>query len=273
MHTVAEKCLRTERMPFLFCQGCGNGTLLNLTARAIDELGIMNDVAMIGGVGCSSWIATYFKTDCFKTLHGRTLPTAIGLKLARPDKKIIVFVGDGDGVGIGGNHFIHAARKNIDLTVIMLNNNIYGMTGGQTAPTTPQGEKTATSPYGKIEPPIDPCRIAEAAGATYVARWTAAQPVQLKNAIKEAVRHPGFAFIEMVCACPTQAGLYLHRDREPVTTFNYIRDHCVPLQKAAVMSGEELEKSIVVGNFVREIRPEYCAEVEKQIAALHAERT
>lgn len=271
MHTLAEKYLRTENMPFLFCPGCGNGTLINIVVRAIDELGIKDDVAMIGGVGCSSWIATYFRTDCFKALHGRTLPTAIGLKMARPDKKLIVFVGDGDGVGIGGNHFMHAARKNIDLTVIMLNNNIYGMTGGQVAPTTPQGAKTATSPYCKIEQPIDPCKIAEAAGATYVSRWTAAQPIQLKNAVKEAIAHPGFAFVEMVCACPTQAGLYLHKDREGVSTFNYIKDHCLPVSKANGLSEEELESKIVVGNFVKKIRPEYCQQLEMQLAALKKE--
>lgn len=268
MNTLAEKVLRTERMPFLFCPGCGNGAATQLTARAIDELGIIDEVAMVGGVGCSSWIATYFKTDFFKALHGRTLPVATGLKMMNPDKKVIVFVGDGDGVGIGGNHFIHAARRNIDLTVIMLNNRIYGMTGGQAAPTTPRHGATITSPYGKVEEAMDACKVAAAAGATYVSRYTVAQPVELKNAIKAAIQHVGYSFVEIVAPCPTQAGLYLHSSRDPVKSFNDLKAMSVSIKKAETMSEEELEQHIVIGNFVNITnKPEYCAELEKILAA------
>lgn len=258
MHSIAERVLRTERMPTIFCQGCGNGAIVNLTARAIDEMGIINEIAMIGGVGCSSWMATYFQTDCFKTLHGRTLPVAIGLKITNPEKKIIVFVGDGDGIGIGGNHFIHACRRNIDLTVIMVNNQIYGMTGGQVAPTTPSSSKTITSPYGKIEEPMDACKVAEAAGATFVSRWTTAHPLQLKNTIKAGIEHPGFSFIEVMSPCPTQAGLYLHKSRDPVISFEHLKNASIKQSAMGQMEDQELLGKFHVGKFVEKIKPEFC---------------
>ena len=160
MHPIAEKYLRKSALPFIFCPGCGHGTVLNAFLRVVDELDIIDDLSLVGGIGCSSWAPVFVNTDVLHTLHGRALAMATGLKLVNPDRKVVVFTGDGDCMGIGGNHFLHAARRNIDLTVIMLDNGIYGMTGGQMAPTTPSDAKTQTSPYGNPEPPIDACSLA-----------------------------------------------------------------------------------------------------------------
>ncbi|CEP67014.1 Thiamin diphosphate-binding fold [Moorella glycerini] len=268
MHSLAKRVLRTEQFPLLFCPGCGNGVVLQMVARAIDELEILNQTCTVGAIGCSSWIATYFNVDFMKVLHGRTLPAAIALKLTDPLRKVIVFTGDGDCVGIGGNHFIHAARKNIDLTVIMVNNQIYGMTGGQVAPTTPTGATTMTSPYGKIEPPIDACEIAKAAGATFISRWTTIHPRQLLKAIKKAIQHPGFAFIEVVSQCPVQTGRYIRGSGDPLELAGWIQKNCLSQAKMAKLSPQEKEGKILIGDFVEEIKPEYATQTYELIHRL-----
>ena len=182
MNPVYEKYIKKEALPTLFCPGCGNGIIQMAAIHAIDKAGISGDVACVSGIGCSSWIPCYLNLDVLHTLHGRSLAFAQGLKLARPDKKVLVFTGDGDCLAIGGNHLIHSAARNIDLTVVMVNNRIYGMTGGQKSPSSLVGMKTKTSPAGNLDEPIDGCRLVEAMGATYVARWTAAHPVQLEHA-------------------------------------------------------------------------------------------
>jgi 2-oxoglutarate ferredoxin oxidoreductase subunit beta len=259
MHSLAPKYLRTEQMPFLFCPGCGDGVITQLVVRAIDELGIIDRVCALGGIGCSSWIATYLNVDFMKILHGRTLPAAIALKLTDPSRKVLVFAGDGDCVGIGGNHFIHAARKNIDLTVIMVNNQIYGMTGGQVAPTTPAGATTMTTPYGKIEPAIDACELAKAAGATFISRWTTAHPLQLLKAIKKGIQHPGFTFIEVVTPCPVQTGRYIQGSGEPVKLVEWIKKNCLTRAQMASLPPEEREGKLEIGDFIETIQPEYAA--------------
>ncbi len=204
MNPVYEKYIKKESLPTLFCPGCGSGIIQMAAIRAIDQMGIKDDVACVSGIGCSSWIPCYLDLDVIHSLHGRSLAFAQGLKLARPDKKILVFTGDGDCLAIGGNHLIHSAARNIDLTVIMVNNRIYGMTGGQKSPASLKGMKTKTSPMGNLDEPVDGCKLAEAMGATYVARWTTAHPIQLEKAITEGMNHHGFAFIEVLSQCPVQ---------------------------------------------------------------------
>ena len=152
MHTLAEKYLRKKALPTIFCPGCGHGTVLNAFLRAVDQMGVFDDLALVSGIGCSGWTPVFIDTDALHTLHGRAIAVATGLKLAAPERKVVVFTGDGDCVSIGGNHFLHGARRNLDMTVIMMNNEIYGMTGGQVAPTTPTGSRTQTSPLATPSP-------------------------------------------------------------------------------------------------------------------------
>jgi len=214
MNKLYEKYIKTDSLPTLFCPGCGNGIVQIAAINAIDKLNIKDDIACVSGIGCSSWIPCYLKLDVMHTLHGRAIAFAEGLKLARSDKHVIVFTGDGDCLAIGGNHFLHAARRNIDITVIMVNNYIYGMTGGQKSPTTPKGAKTKTSPYGSDDEVIDGCELAIAMGASFVARWTTAHPVQLEKAIREGIENKGFSFIEVLSQCPVQAGKNVYGERD-----------------------------------------------------------
>jgi 2-oxoglutarate ferredoxin oxidoreductase subunit beta len=247
MHPLAEKYLRPSSLPLIFCPGCGDGTVLNVFLRVVDEMGIFEDLALVGGIGCSGWLPTYLKSDVLHVLHGRAIPFASGLKLTDPRRKVVVFTGDGDCVGIGGNHFIHGARRNIDLTVIMINNGIYGMTGGQVAPTTPVDGRTQTSPFGSVEHPFDVCELAKAAGATYVARWTAAHPRPLLKAIREGVEHRGFSFIEVVCQCPTQAGRYMEGTSKPGELLEILRKRAIPVEQAKEAGPEDLKGRFIVG--------------------------
>ncbi len=247
MNPIAEKYLRKSALPFIFCPGCGNGTVINAFLRSIDELGSMNELSLVGGIGCSSWSPVYIDTDVLHTLHGRTIPVATGLKLSNPTRKVVVFTGDGDCVGIGGNHFLHGARRNIDITVIMMDNQVYGMTGGQVAPTTQADARTQTSPYGNPERPIDACAVAVSSGATYVARWSSAHPRELLKSIKEAIIHKGFSFIDVLVQCPTQAGRYMHGTSDPAKLLRMIKNISVPIPKAKKMSREELKGKFIMG--------------------------
>ena len=231
MYELAEKYLRKEALPLIFCPGCGDGTLLNCTIRAIDRLGIWSNMACVSGIGCSSWLPVYLDLDVIHSLHGRAIPNATGLKLARPDKHVLVFTGDGDCVGIGGNHIIHAARRNLDITVVMMNNSIYGMTGGQKAPTTPYDAITKTSPLGNDEEPFELSKLIIGAGATYYARWCTAYPVQLENALVKAIEHKGFSFVEVLSPCPTQAGRNIFRTKTPAELLQLYRDNTYILKK------------------------------------------
>lgn len=224
MNKLYKEYIKTDLLPTLFCPGCGNGIVQNAAIRAIDSLGIRKDVACVSGIGCSSWIPCYLKLDVMHTMHGRALAFAEGLKLAQPKKKILVFTGDGDCLAIGGNHFIHAAKRNIDLTVVLVNNYIYGMTGGQKSPATPAGSVTKTSPFGAVDVPMDGCEMAIAMGASYVARWTTAHPVQLEKAIKEGMEHKGFSFIEVLTQCPVQAGKNVYGEKDPAAIMKMYKE-------------------------------------------------
>ncbi len=202
-HPMAD-LLRMDRMPHIWCSGCGLGTGLTCFIMALKETGIPEDkVAVVSGIGCTGRVAGYLNLDSFHTTHGRGIPFATGLALANPDLRVVVYSGDGDLVAIGGNHFIHSARRNMDLLVICVNNFTYGMTGGQAGPTTPISAKASTAPYGSYDYPFNIPYLAIASGATYVARWTSLHMRRLKNSMREALPKKGFRVIEIICPCPT----------------------------------------------------------------------
>ena len=208
--------LRLDMMPHILCPGCGHGIVLKALLRAVHRLGLkQEDVVFVSGIGCSSRIVGYVDFCTLHTTHGRPLTFATGLKLARPELTVIVITGDGDGLAIGGNHLIHAARRNVDLTCLLLNNATYGMTGGQGAPTTPEGMRSSIMPDGAIEPAFDACRLALGAGASFVARGLTAQPLQLDDLIVQAVQHRGFSFLEVLSDCPEFFGRYNELGRGP----------------------------------------------------------
>ena len=247
MNPLGEKYLRKSALPFLWCAGCGNGTVLNAAIRAIDQLEIFEKTAFVGGIGCSGWIPVYINADTLHALHGRPLAFATGLKLSDPGRKVIVFTGDGDCLGIGGNHFIHCARRNLDLTVILINNQIYGMTGGQVSPSTPWRARSKTSVFGNPESPFDAAALAQAAGATYVARWTTAHPAQLARAIGEAISHEGFALVEVLSQCPTQAGRLTHGIADPAQVLEILKAMTLNIKKARKATPEELKGKLLLG--------------------------
>ena len=202
-----DEYLRTDKMPTLWCWGCGDGVILKSVIRAIEKLGWnMDDVCVVSGIGCSGRFSSYINCNTIHTTHGRTLAYATGVKLANPDKKVIVVGGDGDGLAIGGNHTIHAARRNIDLNYIIINNFIYGLTNSQTSPTTPQGMWTVTMSRGNIDPTFDACKLVEAAGASFVARETMLDPKKLERTLVKAFEHKGFSFIEVFSNCHVNLG-------------------------------------------------------------------
>ena len=259
------KYLREDRLPHIFCPGCGNGIVMNTFFKALEGSEIeFDDVAMVSGIGCSSRIPGYVKCDSLHTTHGRALPFATGLKVSNPELDVVVFTGDGDAASIGGNHLIHAARKNINLTVICLNNNIYGMTGGQISPTSPKGSFGTTAPYGSNDVPFNLSELVKAAGASYVARWTSTHPVQLSNAIKKGLNNNGFSFIEVVTQCPTYYGRK-NKLKTSTAMFEFLKENSVNLRKAEKMDEEELQGKIIVGEFVNKTEPEYTDNITKLI--------
>lgn len=251
-HYLAKKYMRTEMLPHAFCPGCGIGIIQRAVLMAFEELGEeeWRKTVFVSGIGCSGWTPTYFRSDAIHALHGRALPLATGIKLARPDLNVVVFMGDGDSMAIGGNHLIHAARRNIGITAIIVNNMIYSLTGGQLAPTTPMYSYTNTSPYGNIEPNFDLIELMKAAGATYLARWTTWHFVQLKNSIKKAIKHKGFSVVEVISQCPTYTGRYILRKPDPRDYMQWMKDNSVLLSVAKGMKEEELKGKIVVGEFL-----------------------
>ncbi|MBU4534865.1 MAG: 2-oxoacid:ferredoxin oxidoreductase subunit beta [Euryarchaeota archaeon] len=255
------KYLRKDRLPNIFCAGCGNGTVLNTFFKGMEMAEMdLNNINMASGIGCSSRIPGYVKCDSLHTTHGRPISFATGLKLGNPNMDVVVFTGDGDAAAIGGNHLIHAARRNIDLTVICINNNIYGMTGGQISPTSPQGSYGSTAPYGTFEKPFDLVELVSGAGATYVARWTTVHPLQLANAIKKALKHKGFSFIEAVSQCHTYYGRK-NKMKSPLDMLKWMEDNSINKRKADKMDPEELAGKLIVGEFVNKNQAEYSQEL------------
>ena len=253
-----ESWLRMDRMPHIWCPGCGIGTSVNCFTRAVDESGLSKqEMAIVSGIGCTGRVAGYLMLDSFHTTHGRAIPFATGLKLASPKTKVIVYSGDGDLFAIGGNHFIHAARRNVDITVLCVNNFNYGMTGGQVAPTTPTFATASTTPYGSIEQPFNLPHLAQSCGAVYVARWTVYHVRQLTRAIKEAIGKQGFTFIEILAPCPT---LFVRRNRlgDGLSMLQSYHEHSVIKNGADVRECDLVTNGpIVCGKFVDTDRPSY----------------
>ena len=252
MTRAMEKYIRPGVTSTPFCPGCGHGILMGLLLRAVDELQMdMNKMLFVSGIGCAAWIPSpHYDGDTLHTLHGRALAFATGAKLVNPDLCVMVVSGDGDLSSIGGNHLIHAARRDIDIKVICANNMIYGMTGGQVASTTPAGKKTATTMRGNPYRPFDLTRLVAAAGASYVAKYSVTQPVALIRSIKKAIQHVGFSFIEVLSPCPTQFGRRNRLDR-PEDLIRDLREKCILLEEAEDMSEEELAERIVTGEFTK----------------------
>jgi len=247
-----------------FCPGCGDGIVVQCILRAIDGLKMdLDDFVFVSGIGCAAWIPSpFFNADVLHTTHGRPIAFAFGIKMGLPDKKVMVISGDGDLMAIGGNHLIQNARRNIEMTVICLNNGIYGMTGGQAAPTTPMGVKTTTTPYGTFENTFDISRLVIAAGASFVACWTTAHPRQLTNSIKKAIQKKGFAFIEVVSHCPMQLGKKMGTGNAVQMLEDY-KKRSIPVKEAKGLSPEELNGRIIVGELVDLDKPEMLEEVRK----------
>jgi 2-oxoglutarate ferredoxin oxidoreductase subunit beta len=256
-HTEYMYLRPTKKFPNVWCAGCGIGIVMGALIRAIDRIGLEKDnVALVSGIGCTGRMPVYMDFNTIHTTHGRALAFATGLKIARPDMKVIAIMGDGDAMAIGGNHFIHAARRNIGITSIVVNNSIYGMTGGQYSPTTPIGMKAATAPYGNIEPPMPICEVAMAAGATYVARSTVYHAVELDRFIEQAIRKNGFSLVEAVSYCPTTYGR-INKLGTTVDMMRQLKESSVSLAAAEKLSSEEREKKIIRGVLHDIEKPEY----------------
>ena len=255
---LIEKTMRVNRLPHIWCPGCGHGILMRDVAQAIDNLGLDPDkVVIVSGIGCSSRAAGYMNYNTLHTTHGRALAFATGVKLANPELTVICITGDGDCTAIGGNHLIHACRRNIDITSIVFNNNIYGMTGGQYSPTTPHGEKGTTAPYGNIDYNFDIPKLAEAAGATFTGRCTAYHVQGAVKLIEDAIKHHGFSLIEGMSVCPTYYGRK-NKKGESVAMMNWQKDTCIDAKVAAKLPPEKLEGKILIGELSRdESKEEY----------------
>jgi 2-oxoglutarate/2-oxoacid ferredoxin oxidoreductase subunit beta len=255
----------TKRFPNVWCAGCGIGIVMGALIRAIDRIGLdKDDVALVSGIGCTGRMPVYMDFNTIHTTHGRALAFATGLKIARPDMKVIAIMGDGDAVAIGGNHFIHAARRNIGIAAIVVNNEIYGMTGGQYSPTTPVGGRAATAPYGNIEPPMPICELAKAAGATYVARSTVYHAVELDRFIEQAIRKNGFGLVEAVSYCPTTYGR-MNKLGTTVDMMRLLKENSVSMAAAEKLTPEERTGKIVRGVMHDIEKPEYTQLYEELI--------
>lgn len=269
---VHERYLRhSKKFPHVWCAGCGNGIVLNAIIRAIDELGLdKNEVAMVSGIGCSGRMPVYADLNTMHTTHGRALAFATGLKMVRPWMKVLVVMGDGDALAIGGNHFIHAARRNIGLTAIVINNQTYGMTGGQVSPTTPTKALATTSPYGNIEQPFPITELARAAGAAFVARSTIYHARELQRYIDQAISKEGFSVVEAMSYCHTTFGRQNKLGRA-TDMMRLIKDNSITLSQAANLEESELQGKIVRGILADRDIPEYTRLYEQMVERAQAE--
>lgn len=254
--------LRERFFPHMWCPGCGHGTILNSLIRAVEAIGLSkNEIVMTSGIGCSARISGYVDFHSLHTLHGRALAFATGVKLSKPELKVIVPMGDGDALAIGGNHFIHAARRNIDITAIIMNNRIYGMTGGQFSPLSGPGVKATTAPYTTIDRDFDAVELATAAGATFVARSSAYHAVEATGYIKKAIEHKGFSVVEVLSQCPTHYGRK-NKEGDAVSMLEIHKNNTAKIGSKAL---EENPSLIPRGIFVDIEKPEYCSEYDKII--------
>ncbi len=258
----------SKKLPTVWCGGCGLGIILSAMIRAIARIGVeKNDVAVVSGIGCTGRMPTYVDFNTLHTTHGRALAFATGIKLARPSLTVIAAMGDGDALAIGGNHFIHACRRNIDMTAIVANNSIYGMTGGQYSPTTPHGKRGTTAPYGNVEHALDVASLAAGAGATFVARSSVYHARELDRLFEKAIRHKGFSVVEAVTNCYTSYGR-LNNHASPVEMLRWMKENSVPFAAAAKMDPEELEGKFTRGVIVDRELPEFIESYDEQASAL-----
>ncbi len=269
---IAEKYVIDRKLPTSACAGCGTGTTGGAILRAIDETDIpMGKIVFVTGIGCYGTISNYLNFDGMHLAHGRAPAVATALKVVRPDLTVICIQGDGDISAIGGNHFIHAARRNVDITIIVLNNHIYGMTGGQYSPTTRTGDFTNTTPWGMIEPAFDLCALAETAGGTYVARGCTYRAAQLIDLIRGGLEHKGFSLIEVENQCPVIDGRLNHRG-SAVDMLKQQAATTVTVERAKTMTPEQLKGKITTGVLVNKEAPEYSSEYRRIIEQARAEK-
>lgn len=258
----ADKLINDREMPHIWCAGCGAGIALGSILRSVQLLGYTREeTVIVTGIGCCGKADDYVTTNAFHGTHGRALAFATGIKVAKPSLKVIVIMGDGDGATIGGNHFIHSARRNIDLTAVVINNSNYGMTGGQFSATTPHGKKTSTSAFGNPERAFDLCELASAAGANYVARGTVYHINQLDKLMQEAIKKPGFSMVEVVSPCPTHFGKK-NRMGDPVAMMNWLKDHGFTAEQYEKLSDQERNESFKIGKLAERNAPDYNTQYE-----------
>ncbi len=268
-----EKYLRIEKLPLIWCAGCGHGIALKAMIGAIDRLGLGKDeITMVSGIGCSSRATGYVDFHTLHTTHGRAIAFATGVKLANPDLTVIVATGDGDATAIGGNHLIHAARRNINITVVLFNNWIYGMTGGQVSPTTPQGYRATTASRGNPEGSFDIASLVACAGASFVARASVSQPVKMSRLIEKGIAKNGFALIEVFTPCPTAFGRR-NKIGKPLDNLSWISERTVDKKKADKLSEQEREGKLITGVLTDVDRQEYTEMYDSLIQKLRAEGT
>ncbi|HUW68404.1 MAG TPA: thiamine pyrophosphate-dependent enzyme [Candidatus Nanoarchaeia archaeon] len=252
------KYLRPDKkFPHVWCPGCGAGIVMGALVRAIERTGLTKDeIVLVSGIGCSGRMSTYLDFNTLHTTHGRALSFATGIKLAKPELTVIVIMGDGDATAIGGNHLIHTCRRNIDINAIIINNNIYGMTGGQYSPTTPTNNKASTAQYGNIEKPFDICKLVEACGATYVARSTTYHAKMLDSLIERSIGKHGFCVVEAMAQCPVQYG---RRNKlgGPVEMLQWYKENALSTTAYEKLTPEEIDEQFTVGVLVDKEEPEY----------------
>lgn len=270
---IVDRQFRQNRLPHIWCPGCGHGVVLHALGKAIDALGYQkDDVCIVSGIGCSSRAPGYMDFNTLHTTHGRALAFATGVKLANPKLKVIVVTGDGDCAAIGGNHLIHSARRNIDITTIVFNNNIYGMTGGQYSPTTPTDEFGTTAPFGNIDKPFDIAQLAGAAGATYTARGTVFHAKQLAEMIQSALEHKGFSLVEAISTCPTYYGRK-NKKGSAANMMSWLKDNFIDVKVAEKLPEEKRAGKFLMGEFKNVVQPEYTEQYDRIINRFAAKET
>ena len=259
-----DNLLRTDQMPHFACPGCTHGTAWKSMLKAVEDLGLDQDkTVMVCAIGCAGRLPVYSDFPSIRTPHGRALSYATGVKLANPDLNVIVFMGDGDAAAIGGNHLIHAARRNIDITAVVATNEIYGMTGGQYAPTTEGGRFASTAPFGMTENQMDVCKLVEGAGATFVGRGDVYHVRELKDLVKAGIEHKGFSLVEIFTTCPTHFGRR-NNMKQPSKLVEHLKDLTVTKKQAEKMTEEELKGKLLRGILVDEDKPEYVETYDRQ---------
>ena len=252
-----------KKFPHVWCPGCGNGIVLGALIRAIDNLGLHKDeLVMASGIGCAGRMPVYVDLNTLHTTHGRALTFSTGIKLAKPELTVMTIMGDGDATGIGGNHFIHAARRNIDITAVIINNQIYGMTGGQYSPTTPYGSTATTASHGHVEQAFSIAELAVTAGASFVARGTVYHAAMLDKLLAQAIVKKGFSVVEIISNCHTQYGRRNHMG-DPVTMMHWFKDSAVRVEKAEKLSEQEMAGKFTIGVLANKEKPNYTDEYQK----------